>query len=244
MKTLIISGLVALLTVIGHPAEAAKCKYQKGEQVATKWASIVSSMMNPTTLGAVAAGLNGETVTLGVQIKTTDYYYAPDWYESELKKDNRDQYDALLKDYTSNLKNDSVVIPVGSILRITMRDRTILELTATQDIRGKADVTRPNKEREEKGFGGFLKSVAVAATDSDIETNRNFRADARVSIYYELTPDDLDILTRKSVLNMRVEARDNYYYLGTRDNDFNLAISEKSGLKVQSALNCALKKKA
>lgn len=245
MKNLILTVFAASMLLGAHSGHAAKCKFEKGLPVTTKWDGITNSMTNPLTTGSVAALFDGDRqkTYLGVRINTTEYYRPPEWYESELKKDDKDQYKMLLKEHVSLLKNESVVIPAGSELRITMTDRTIHTLTVGQETRTKGQVTKPNKKFEEKGFGGLMKSAAAAGLGGDSETNPNFRVDATVDIAYELTPDDVDLLTRSPIMNMRVEALDNYYYLGSRDTDHNLAFSEKSSLKVQNALDCILSKK-
>ncbi|NIL94644.1 MAG: hypothetical protein GTO71_09425 [Woeseiaceae bacterium] len=245
MKKLTLAVFAASMLLGSHAGHAAKCKFEKGLPVTTKWDDITNNMMNPMTKGSVAAVFDGDRqkILLGVQIKATEYYRPPEWYESKLKKDDKDQYKALMKEHVSGLRDDSVVIPAGSKLRVTFTDRTTLTLLTGQEIRPQGQVTKPNEKFEEKGFGGFMKSAAAAGLGGEQETNPNFRVDATVDIFYELTPEDLELLTRAPVMNMRIEARDNYYYLGTRDTDHNLAFSKKASLKVQNALNCALNKK-
>jgi hypothetical protein len=245
MKNLTLAVFAASMLLAAHTGHAAKCKFEKGLPVTTEWDGITSSMTNPLTTGSVAAVFDGDRqkVLLGVQVKTTDYYRPPEWYESKLKKDDKDQYKALLKEHVAGLRNDSVVIPAGSELRITFTDRTTLTLVASQETRPQGQVTKPGEKFKEKGFGGMMKSAAAAGLGGSAEKNLNFRVDAKANVFYELTPDDLDLLTRSPVMNIRVEARDNYYYLGTRDTDHNLAFSEKASLKVQDALNCVLNKK-
>jgi len=245
MKNLTFAVFAASILLAAPAGHAAKCKFEKGLPVTTKWDDISVGMTRPLTTGSVAALFDGDRqkTLLGVQIKATDYYRPPEWYESKLKKDDKDQYKALLKEHVSGLSNDSVVIPAGSELRITFTDRTTLTLVAGQDTRPQGRVTKPNEEFKEKGFGGMMKSAAVAGMGGSDEKNPNFRVDATANIFYELTPDDLDLLTRSPLMNVRVEARDNYYYLGTRDTDHNLAFSEKDSLKIQDALNCVLNKK-
>lgn len=244
MKKLTLAVLAASMLLGAHAGHAAKCKFEKGLPVTTKWDGITNNMMNPITKGSVAAVFDGDRqkILLGVQINTTDYYRPPEWYESKLKKDDKDQYKALLKEHVSGLRDESIVIPAGSELRVTFTDRTTLTLMTGQETRPQGQVTKPGEKRKEEGFGGFMKSAAAAGLGGE-EANPNFRVDATVDIYYELTPEDLDLLTRAPVMNMRVEARDNYYYLGTRDTDHNLAVTKKASLKVQDALNCVLNKK-
>jgi hypothetical protein len=245
MKKLTLTVLAASMLLGAHAGHAAKCKFEKGLPVTTKWDTITNNMMNPMTKGSVAAIFDGDRqqTHLGIRINTTEYYRPPEWYESDLKKDDKDRYKALLKEHVAALRDDSLVIPAGSKLRITFTDRTTLTLTASQDIRTKGQVTKPNEKFKEKGFGGMMKSAAAAGMGGSAEKNPNFRVDASVVISYEMTPDDLDLLTRSPLMNMRIEARDNYYYLGTRDPDQNLAFGEKASFKVQNALNCVLQKK-
>jgi hypothetical protein len=245
MKKLTLAVFAASMLLGAHAGHAAKCEFEKGLPVTTKWDDITNNMMNPMTKGSVAAVFDGDRqrVLLGVQIKGTEYYRPPEWYESDLKKEDKKRYKAMVEEHESYLQNESIVIPAGSALRITFTDRTAITLTADQETRATGQVTKPNKKFEEKGFGGLLKSAAAAGMGGSTETNPNYRVDGTANIFYELTADELDLLTRSPVMNIRVEARDNYYYLGTRDTTQNLAVSEKASLRVQDALNCVLNKK-
>jgi hypothetical protein len=239
MKQLILAVFTASMLLAASVGHAAKCNFEKGLPVTTEWDGITNDMMNPTARGAVAAVFDGDRqrVLLGVQVKTSEYYRPPEWYGSDLKKKS------MVKEHEAYLQNEGIVIPAESELRITFVDRTTITLMTTQELRANGQVTKPNNKFEEKGFGGFLKSAVAAEMGGSSETNPNYRVDGTLNIFYELAPDELDLLTRSPIMNIRVEARDNYYYLGTRDTDHNLAVSEKASLKVQNALNCVLNKK-
>ena len=67
--------------------------------------------------------------------------------------------------------------------------------------------------------------------------------DAEFVVRYALDEEILAVLSNKPAINMRVEARDDYYYLGARDTTQNLAWGNGANSKVQEALNCAASKK-
>ena len=248
MKRLMFSILIMPLLFGTGVAQAAKCKYEKtkrdpvtNEKVTmTKWDRVTNGMMDLHAQGFVSGISVVDQKYLGLKLNTTDYFAVPGWYRAGYStRAEKKIFEDRLQKHKAHLKKDSVVFPAGSVLRITMEDRSVVELTANSEARSVGGITMPNKEYKRKGFGGFLKMAAASAADADKVVSPHFRVDAEFVIRYDLDDEIMALLTTKRAINMRVEARDDYYYLGARDTTQNLAWGRGSNDNIQNALNCA-----
>ena len=248
-----------MLTVLSIPmllgtgvADAARCKYEKTKRdpvtnekvIQSKWERVTNVMMDEHAQGFVSGMSVLDQKYLAVKLNTTDYFEVPGWYNNRYKsKPDKKAHKERQNKWKTHLSKEMVVFPAGSALRITMEDRSVVEVTSSGEVRSAGGLTMPNKEFKRKGLGGFLKMAAVSAAGADKVVSPHFRLDAVFVIRYELDEETLAVLSNNPAINMRVEARDDYYYLGARDTTNNLAWGSGANDKVIDALNCAANKK-
>lgn len=232
--------------------------------VQTKWDKVATMFSGGKSIGSISAIARGDERYLAVKIGVLDYYPFPDELRAEavatmnektLKKYRKrgavGQYKAEIKqlegppenqnyrDFLDFLLGESLIIPAGSTLRLTLDDNSTLMLSTTERIRERANYTQPYKEKKMKGFGGFLAKVVEAETGAERVVSSDYMVDGYISIDYLLDTEALDLLSRAAVTSLRVEARNKYYTLGTRSTQYEtVRWSKKSNLKIQNALKC------
>jgi hypothetical protein len=252
MKTLIFAVLSIPMLLGTGVVHAAKCKYEKTKRdpvtnekiIQTKWARVTNGMMDVHAQGFVSGVSIVDQKFLAIKLSTTDYSEVPEWYNNRYKtKAEKNAHKDRQNKWKSHLKKDLVAFPAGSVLRITMEDRSVVELATSSEVRSVGGLTMPNKEFKRKGFGGFLKMAVVDAAGADKVKSPHFRIDAEFVMRYALDDETMALLSNKNAINMRVESRDDYYYLGARDTTQNLAWGSGANDIVQNSLNCAASKK-
>ena len=251
MKKLMFTVLSILMLLGTNVADAAKCKYEKTKRdpvtnekiIQSKWERVTNVMMDEHAQGFVSGVSILDQKFLAIKLNTTDYFEVPGWYNNRYKtKADKKAHKDRQNQWRSHLKKEMVVFPEGSVLRITMEDRSVVEVTSDGEVRSNGGLTMPNKEFKRKGIGGFLKMAAVGAAGADKVVSPHFRIDGEFVIRYELDEEIMALLSNKPSINMRVEARDDYYYLGARDTTQNLAWGSGANDKVKDALTCAASK--
>ena len=252
MKLLMFTVLSIPMLLGTSVADAARCKYEKTKRdpvtnekiIQSKWERVTNVMMDEHAQGFVSGVSILDQKYLAIKLNTTDYFEVPDWYNNRYKtKADKKAHKERQNKWKANLQRELVFFPAGSVLRITMEDRSVVEVTSSGEVRPVGGLTMPNKEFKRKGLGGFLKMAAVSAAGADKVVSAHFRIDAESVIRYELDEETMALLSNKPAINMRVEARDDYYYLGARDTTQNLAWGSGANEKVKDALNCAASKK-
>ncbi|MCH9027643.1 MAG: hypothetical protein IIA05_11085 [Proteobacteria bacterium] len=257
-RTLLIPLLLG--TQLGYAASAS-CKYQaegldpatNEKIIQTKWDRLTTMFGDTkTSQGFVSAISAGDAKYLGIKLKIVDYYAFPFLTPYSMKylsgpKKAPPADDPRYLDFLDMLLGDSLIVPEGSTLRITMADRSTMVLTSSEHVRARGNYTDPfQKRRSKKGLGGFLKKVAAAAIDAEIEgedvVNRNFLVEATAVMRYGLDDEALAVLRKSAITSMRVETRDRYYALGLRNRFENVEWGKKSRVKVQKALQCVAKR--
>lgn len=232
--------------------------------VQTKWDKVATMFSGGKSIGSISAIARGDERYLAVKIGVLDYYPFPDelraeavatmnektlkkyrkrgavgQYKAEIKQLERPPENQNYRDFLDFLLGESLIIPAGSTLRLTLDDNSTLMLSTTERIRERANYTQPYKEKKMKGFGGFLAKAASAALDAETVVSSDYMVDGYISIDYLLDTEALDLLSRAAVTSLRVEARNKYYTLGTRSTQYEtVRWSKKSNLKIQNALKC------
>lgn len=236
--------------------------------VQTKWDKVATMFSGGKSIGSIAAIARGDERYLAVKIGVIDYYPFPDelraeavatmnektlkkyrkrgavgQYKAEIKQLERPPENQNYRDFLDFLLGESLIIPAGSTLRLTLDDNSTIMLSTTERIRERANYTQPYKEKKMKGFGGFLAKAASAALDAETGAESvvspDYMVDGYISIDYLLDAEALDLLSRAAVTSLRVEARNKYYTLGTRSTQYEtVRWSKKSNLKIQNALKC------
>ncbi len=230
----------------------------------TKWDKVATMSSGGKSIGSVSAIAKGDARYLAVRIGVIDYFPFPDELtaaavatmdEDELKdyerkgaaKRFRAEIEQLegppenqeYRDFLDFLLGESLIIPVGSTVRLTLDDQSTLTLATTERIRERANYTQPYKAKKMKGFGGFLAKAAASAAGAESVVSSEYMVDGYISINYLLDAQALDVLSRAAVISLRVEARDSYYTLGKRNTQYEtVSWSKKSNFKIKNALKC------
>jgi len=232
--------------------------------VQTKWDKVATMFSGAKNIGSVSAIAKGDERYLAVKIGVIDYFPLPDELTAAavtmMDEDELDDYEDMgaakrfraeieqlegppehqgYRDFLDFLLGESLIIPVGSTVRLTLGDQSTLTLATTERIRERANYTQPHKAKKMKGFGGFLANAAAKAAGAESVVSSDYMVDGYVSINYLLGAEAFDLLSRSTVTSLRVEARDSYYTLGKRNNQYETVTwSKKSNLKIQNALKC------
>ena len=234
----------------------------------TKWDKVATMFSGGDSIGSISAIAKGDERYVAVKIGVIDYFPFPDDLRAQavatMDEDTLEDYEKMgpvqryqaeieqlegppenqdYRDFLDFLLGESLIIPVGSTLRLTLDDNSTVVFSTTERVRERANYTQPYKEKKMKGVGGFFASVASAALDaetgSETVVSPDYMVDGYISIRYLLDAEALDLLSRAAITSLRVEARDKYYTLGTRSTQYEtVRWSKKSNLKIQNALKC------
>lgn len=217
MKVFITVFMALAVLSIGATAYSAECEFQAdtidpgtGEKSAkTIWQSLTRNY--PGEPRASVSGMaTGEKVLLGFKAQTVDYFYPP-----KISAEDPERR-AKLDEWEHGIRQDALVVPAGSTVRISLADLTSLELKSVSDSVGQGISTAPGAAVRVKGAGK--------------NDTSNYRVDAVAEIVYAVNPDDLDILLSQVATRFRIESRDRYYSINP---------SEKNAHQIlQNALKC------
>ena len=220
MKKIILYSITALAVLGASWARAAGCEYAtETVDAATGDRTISTELVRVSSMGSgVDGSLQGVTVGeekfLGLRIKVRNIFPMPANLDIL-----GDRHNPMLDDFLRALERDSLVVPAGSTLRITMEDRTNVVLTTAEAFKGRGSAEKRPSE-------GTWKKIAITAD---------------VKLQYPLDTEAIAALTAKTAINMRLETRDRYYSFGARYTEVQpVKWSKKSSAKFKEALNCVL----
>ena len=235
----------------------------------TEWETVASIFSAENSSGSISIVADGDKRYLAVRFDVIDYYTFPDQLRAEAvatmdektlkkyeKKGAEKRFKAEIKqlegppenqsyrDFLDFLLGESLFVPEGAALRLTLGDQSTLVLSTSERTRERANYTEPFKEKTGRGATGLFAKMASAALDASVggETvvSPDYMIDGTISVPYLLDAEALDLLSRAAVTSMRIEGRDKYYTLGTRSTRYEtLQWSAKSNGKIQDALKCA-----
>ena len=219
-------------------------------------------------IGSVSAIAKGDERYLAVKIGVIDYFPFPDEiraqavatmdedeledyvdmgaarrYKAEIEQLEGPPENQDYRDFLDYLSGESLIIPSGSTLELMLDDNSTLVLETTERIRERANYTQPFEQKKLKGAGGFMAKMAMKALESETGAEAvvspDYMVDGYVSIRYLLDEAALALLNRSAVTSLRVEGRDRYYALGTRNTQYEtVRWNKESNLKIQNALKC------
>jgi hypothetical protein len=234
----------------------------------TNWDTVASIFSAENSSGSISAIADGDKRFLAVRFDVIDYYTFPDQLRAEavatMDEDALEKYQKKgavkrfkaeieqlegppenqnYRDFLDFLLGESLFVPAGATLRLTLGDQSTLVLSTSERTRERANYTEPYKEKKGRGASGLFAKIASAALDASVggETvvSPDYMIDGTVSVPYLLDAEALGLLSSATVTSMRIEGRDKYYTLGTRNTRYEtLQWSAKSNNKIQDALKC------
>ncbi len=234
----------------------------------TEWDTVASIFSAENSSGSISAIAHGDKTYLAVRFDVIDYYTFPEdiraeavammdeddlkdyekmgsakRFKAEIKQLERPPENQNYRDFLDFLLGESLFVPEGATLRLSLADQSTLVLVNGERIRERANYTQPFKEKEGRGGSGLFAKMASVALDASVggETvvSPDYMIDGTVSVPYLLDAEALELLSHAEVSSMRIEGRDKYYTLGTRSSRYEtLQWSAKSNGKIRDALKC------
>lgn len=248
LSRFIVMAAVLINPVVTH---AAKCELSvnrvdetTGERILeTKFDAVITSLsFRPSEAnGSIAVRYEGGRRYLAVRFDAIDHFPLP----PHLAVHPDPSWDPTYRDFLDSLLGDTAIFPAGSTVRLDLDDQTSVTLATEKHLRVRTHYALPGKSVSErtrsgstKKLAGFLAKVAGAGSTTSGDASRYYSVGTKATILYPIDAEAENILSRASVISLRLESRDRYYDLAYRTTREFVGWSGKSYLKIRDAMQC------